>query len=168
MKLHLLDRRSAQNHSFTVTRNRYPNFLRVWHHHPELELVLVSQSTGTRFIGDSIEKFGPGDVVLIGKDLPHMWLNDDIYFKDRSDLMAEAIAVHFKEDFLGTGIFSAPEMRHIGALLQRASQGIKFETVSSEILGKINGLTALEPFEKAIGLLQILHKLALNHDYKLL
>jgi len=133
-----------------------------------LELVLVSQSTGTRFIGDSIEKFGPGDVVLIGKDLPHMWLNDDIYFKDRSDLMAEAIAVHFKEDFLGTGIFSAPEMRHIGALLQRASQGIKFETVSSEILGKINGLTALEPFEKAIGLLQILHKLALNHDYKLL
>src|SRR5690606_38468614 len=84
MKLHLLNRSSDQNHSFTVTSNQYPNFLRVWHHHPELELVLVSQSSGTRFIGDSIEKFAPGDMVLIGKDLPHMWLNDDIYFQDRS------------------------------------------------------------------------------------
>lgn len=168
MKLHLLDRRSAQNHSFTVTRNKHPNFLRVWHHHPELELVLVSQSTGTRFIGDSIEKFGPGDVVLIGKNLPHMWLNDDIYFKGRPDLIAEAIAVHFKEDFFGAQIFSSPEMKHIGALFERASQGIKFETVSPEIREEIDRLTILEPFEKAICLVRTLHALAINHDYKLL
>src|SRR5690606_36034043 len=76
--------------------------------------------------------------------------------------------VHFKENFLGAGIFSAPEMKHIGALFERASQGIKFESLPQEILEKIHGLTTLESFEKVIGLLQILHALALNHDYRLL
>ncbi len=151
-----------------MTGNLYPNFLRVWHHHPELELVLVSQSSGTRFIGDSIEKFGPGDLVLIGKDLPHMWLNDDIYFQDLPDLIAEAVAVHFKEDFFGTQIFSTPEMKHIGALFERASQGIKFEAVGPTIIERINKLTALDLFEKAISLIEILHMLALHSDYKLL
>ena len=82
MKLHLLNRASSKDSSFTINRNRYPNFLKVWHHHPELELVLIRKSTGTRFIGDSIEKFEEGEVVLIGKNLPHMWLNDEIYFKE--------------------------------------------------------------------------------------
>ncbi len=168
MKLHFLNRSSAQNHSFTVTSNKYPNFLRVWHHHPELELVLVSQSTGTRFIGDSIEKFGPGDIVLIGKDLPHMWLNDDIYFQDRSDLMAEAIAIHFKDDFLGPKIFSVLEMKHIGALFERASLGIKFEDVEPNIIARINGLPDMENFERTIGLIEILHLLAMHKEYKLL
>ncbi|MCG2460744.1 AraC family transcriptional regulator [Flavobacteriaceae bacterium F89] len=168
MKLHLLNRRSAHNHSFKVTHNRYPNFLRIWHHHPELELVLVSKSTGTRFIGDSIEKFGPGEVVLIGKDLPHMWLNDDIYFQGKSDLTAEAVAAHFKEDFLGSQIFMVPEMKHIGALFERASQGIKFESVTPTIIERIHRLPVLENFEKAIGLLEILHLLAMHREYKLL
>jgi len=97
-----------------------------------------------------------------------MWLNDDIYFKGRPDLIAEAIAVHFKEDFFGTQIFSSPEMKHIGALFERASQGIKFETVSPEIREEIDRLTILEPFEKAICLVRTLHALAINHDYKLL
>src|SRR5690606_16606020 len=40
--------------------------------------------------------------------------------------------------------------------------------VSPETVERINKLTVLKPFEKAIGLLQILHSLALNKDYKLL
>jgi len=72
MKLHLLNRSSVVNQSLRVTHNLYPNFLRIWHYHPEFELVVILQSTGTRFIGDSIEKFEEGEVVLIGKNVPHM------------------------------------------------------------------------------------------------
>ena len=68
MKLHLLDRSTKLNNaSFSVRNNRYPNFLKIWHYHPELELVFIKKSTGTRFIGDSIEKFEEGEVVLIGE-----------------------------------------------------------------------------------------------------
>ena len=44
-----------------------------WHHHAQLELTLVAQGAGTRFIGDSITHFSAPDIVLIGSDLPHYW-----------------------------------------------------------------------------------------------
>lgn len=57
--------------------------MKVWHFHEELELVYIIKSTGTRFVGDSIEKFEAGEVVLIGKNVPHMWLNDEVYFEKK-------------------------------------------------------------------------------------
>tara|TARA_R110000868_G_scaffold157160_2_gene384294 strand:+ start:3406 stop:4272 length:867 start_codon:yes stop_codon:yes gene_type:complete len=168
MKLHLLNRASLQNSSFTVTQNSYSHFLKIWHYHPELELVYIAKSTGTRFIGDGIEKFSEGDLVLIGKNLPHMWLNDEVYFEADSDLVSEAIAIHFKEDFLGMGFFDAIEMKPISQLIKRAAQGIKFSNIDHKLIEKIQKLHTLEPFEKTIKLLEILFKLANHEEYQLL
>ncbi len=168
MKLHLLNRESSKDSSFTINQNRYPNFLKVWHHHPELELVLIRKSTGTRFIGDSIEKFEEGEVVLIGKNLPHMWLNDEIYFKERSDLIAEALGIHFTKDFLGQGFLEAPEMQSIKKLLGRAEQGIKFIDLDSFVIDQIEDLLVLANFERTLQFIGILNRLARHENYKLL
>ncbi|MBC6997278.1 AraC family transcriptional regulator [Cytophaga sp. FL35] len=168
MKLHLLDRASAKNSSFTVSMNSYPHFLKIWHHHPELELVAIKKSTGTRFIGDSIEKFVEGEVVLIGKNLPHMWLNDDVYFSDNSELTAEAIAVHFIQDFFGEGWLSTPEVQPIARLFELAQQGVKFEGLSPKTIDEIEGLLQLQGFDKAVSFVKILNKLAKHPSYTLL
>lgn len=168
MKLHLLDRSSLENRSFTVRKNQYPNFLKIWHYHPELELVSIIKSSGTRFIGDNIEKFEAGEVVLIGKELPHMWLNDDEYFEESPFLIAEAIAVHFKEDFLGKHFFQLQEMKLILEMFSSAKQGIKFINLSKEVLLSIERLTTLKGFERTISFLTILHALSKHKEYKLL
>ncbi len=168
MKLHLLNRSSKENSSFTINHNKYQHFLKIWHYHPELELVVLLKSTGTRFIGDSIAKFEEGEVVLIGKNLPHMWLNDDIYFDETSRLQTEAIAVHFDIDFLGKKLFEAPEMKTISDLFDRAQQGIQFLEVADELLEDIKRITTLGTFEKTIELLKILYSLAKHDKFKLL
>lgn len=168
MKLHLLNRASTKNSSFSVVYNSYPNFLKIWHHHPELELVVIHKSAGTRFIGDSIEKFEEGEVTLIGENVPHMWLNDEIYFDKDSDLMAVAIGVHFRRDFLGDRFFDAPEMQSIAKLIEGAKQGVKFINVDQGLIRSIESLLTLGGFEKTMKFLEILNLLAKHENYRLL
>ncbi len=168
MKLHLLNRASSKDSSFSVAYNRYPNFLKIWHHHPELELVVIQKSTGTRFIGDSIEKFGEGEVILIGAHLPHMWLNDEIYFDPDSHLIAEALGIHFRRDFLGGQFFDTPEMQSISKLIERARQGIKFIDVDPDLIRSIEDLANVEGFEKTMQFLNTLFLLAKHKNFRLL
>lgn len=168
MKLHVLNRSSTGNSSFTAKINKRRFFLKVWHSHPELELTTILKSNGAFFIGDSIEKFTVGDMVLIGKNLPHMLLNDEDYFKKNSKLYAEALAVHFKEDFLGTSFFRTPEMSHLFELFERARFGIKFLNIDKNIIEDVQSLLHLKGFEKSIKFLKILNELAKHKSYKLL
>lgn len=169
MKLHLLNRSSTTaDRSLKVSHNLYKNFLRVWHFHPEFELVTILRSSGMRFVGDNIERFDSGDVVLLGKDVPHMWLNDDSYFEENSTLRAEAIAVHFEKEFLGKGFLEIPEMHPLSNLFTLAERGIKFLQVKEPVLNEFKILPNLDPTAQVIKIIEILSHLAKHKDYKLL
>ncbi len=168
MKLHLLNKTKFDNTSFSVGINEYSHFLKLWHYHPELELVVVLKSTGTSFIGDSIAKFEEGDVVLIGKNLPHKWLNEDVYFSKNSLLTAKAVAVHFQEDFLGDIFHRAPEMKPIGELIARASRGIRFIAIEDALKDKIINLNQSSVFERTVQFVEILHELSHHATYDVL
>lgn len=168
MKLHLLDRASTDYNSFKVQQNRYPHFLKMWHYHPELELVHIVKSSGAHFIGDNIERFEGGEVILIGKNVPHMWLNDDKYFSSPSENSAEAFSVHFKKDFLGDRFLLAPEVKKIGVLLEKAGRGIKFNNLENKVIEDFKGLIDLQPFKRMIRFIEILQILADHKDYKVL
>lgn len=171
MKLHFLDRTNTQLNSFSVTRNRHPHFLKVWHYHPELELVIILQSTGTRFVGDSIERFEKGDVVLIGADLPHMWMNDELYFSKDSQLYADAISIHFRQDFLGEPFINSFEMKPLKELMQRAALGICFSQLAVKTISQFKSLaedTGISSLEKTLSLLSVLSQLSSHQHYKTL
>ncbi|MFH5832207.1 AraC family transcriptional regulator [Halalkalibaculum sp. DA3122] len=168
MEAELLKRSIHHNRSFVVENHSYKNFLKVWHYHPETELVIILESSGTRFVGDSIERFKPGEIVLIGESLPHLWLNDDKYFEEDSDLQAKANVIRFNKQF-ETGLLSIPEMRPILNLFGRSKHGIKFEGTSNpKIRELVNSLFDLHGLKKVKVLLDILEYLALQEEYSIL
>lgn len=165
----LLDRSNTQGQVFVTRRNRYNHFLKIWHYHPELELVVIQESTGTRFVGDSIEKFNEGEVVLLGKDLPHMWLNDPPYFQKNSGLFADALCIHFKDDFLGNDFFKLATTEHLFQLFQMANRGIKFLDLDFPIVDHIKAIKeATNDFNGLMQLLQLLDQLARHKKIELL
>jgi len=168
MILHLVNREGVSNRSFGVEKHSFSHFLKMWHYHPELELIYSIKGKGTRFVGDSIEEFKNGDVVLIGKNLAHMWLSDKEYFEENSKLKSESIVFHFKEEFMGVSSFEFPEAYSILQLFDRAKYGIKFLNPGKKLMKKIEKILTKKGFERTLILLQILHILSEHDDYELL
>ena len=48
-----------------------PHFKVPWHFHPEIEILFVFKSSGTSYIGDSINSFNKGAISIIGENVPH-------------------------------------------------------------------------------------------------
>lgn len=169
MKAQLLNKFLEKTGSLALVKHSFKNFLKVWHYHPELELVVILESTGMRFVGDGIEKFKAGEIILIGKNLPHLWLNDKIYFAENNHaLRATAHVIHFSENF-AAGLFHIPEMASINGLLKRANQGIQFQDKSNNyVIKKINAMFHMSECEKIIAFIDILKCLSEQKKYRLL
>ncbi|TMU50735.1 AraC family transcriptional regulator [Flagellimonas algicola] len=58
---------------FNIEKPRFEPF---WHFHPETEITLIVEGQGIRYVGDSIQPFQSGDLVMVGPDLPHHWVSD--------------------------------------------------------------------------------------------
>lgn len=149
--------------SFSFQHYSAAHFYNYWHYHPELELVLIREGYGTRMIGDNIEPFKSGELVLIGANLPHLWRSDNACHH------SESISIHLLEHFAGKDFISMPEMRNIRNLFQRAQHGIIFEPRVSAVVSEM----LLEVYEKKeedrlIQLLSLFKILAESTDTRLL
>src|SRR5882724_9751483 len=95
-----------------------------WHFHPEFELTLILDSSGQRLVGNSIADYGPGDLVLLGPNLPHSWRSGPV--KCRTRKIHRAIVTQFRGDFLGERFLSLEEVRPVARLLKRSAAGLEF------------------------------------------
>ncbi len=133
------------------------------HFHPELEITLILESSGKRFIGDSIEHFESGDLVLVGENLPHFWCNDENF---SNDSYSHAIVVHFERFFLGENFFKSIGAEHINNLLSNSNRGICIKNPTKEVVKeKLMKMLCLNTFEKTLLLLVILDIIAKSTDF---
>jgi len=121
-KLLKVPRTPAQ--SFSVREDRDPYINNRWHYHAEVELICFHQGSGTQFVGDDIKRFQPGDIILVGSNLPHYWRYDDAYFRETGPRPVHSTVIHFSEDFWGDAFLELPETKPIRDLLERARRGI--------------------------------------------
>lgn len=145
-------------------------FFPSWHFHPEFEIMLVIQGKGIRFVGDSMERFQPGDLVFLGKGIPHFYRSDDEYYQRTSAENSRALVLYFCEDFLGESIWDLPDISHLKKLVSNSSRGVKFEGPVKERM--INQLMKLDDgrdsLAKVIDLLTILQTMAEAKEFTLL
>ena len=154
--------------SFVAKELELPRFDSDFHFHAEFELKYVVLSKGKRFVGDSVENFQEGDLVLLGPNIPHYWKNDPAYF-ETDELKASAYLVMFSEDFLGKDFFHIPEMQPIKELLSKAYGGVCFKnTVEYGIPEKMRQMIYSDGPSKIIRFLDILFELAKAEIHPLL
>jgi hypothetical protein len=86
---------------------------------------MVKESHGKRIIGDKIEAFKEDDMVFIGENLPHVWLNDETYYNGQQNHKAKAIVVYFNKNLFGSDFYELDEASNIKALFEKAKEVLK-------------------------------------------
>lgn len=138
--------------------NYYPT---PWHFHPEYEIVLVTESTGTRFIGDNISNFRQGNLAFIGPNLPHLYRNDSNYYEAKSLLRAKSIVVHFSKNTFAALLSSMPETKQLNELFRKSVFGLDIKGETNRAVSIcLHELIMLDGLPKLIKLLEILNLLA--------
>lgn len=94
-----------------------------WHYHDEYELVFMHTSSGERYVGDSINPYSAGDLVLLGSKLPHIWINQ---LEEGKANRAAFTVLHLKPQFVHNSFFELPLMEEVKNLFKNASRGIRF------------------------------------------
>ena len=152
--------------SFIFYEEELPHFTVPWHYHPEIEILLVVKSTGTSYIGDSINPFCPGDVCLIGEDLPHWWKSDKEYMQDGSNLHVKAHVIQFRKDIFESQFMPLPEMAPVRQLIERSQRGIRFLNKSrTKISRMIRKILKEDGLKRIAGLLLLLEVMANEKEY---
>lgn len=137
-----------------------PSFPFNWHNHREHEITLIRRGHGRRFVGDSVESYQPGDLVLVGAELPHTWQSDDLPAGPH-----EAVCVQLCPDFLGPELVRRPEFAAVGRVLDDAAHGLAFpDPVAHTVADLTADLGAMPPDVRTITLLSVLVTLARSHE----
>ncbi len=163
MKAHLKEITTSPNSSLKVKVFEGEAFEPLWHFHSQYELTYMISSTGIRYVGDSMDTFQRGDLVLVGKNLPHSWKT----ISAKNDHV-KCVIVQWDETLLESWL-TRPEFISIQYLLDKSLRGISFDYNTSVALERLFiSLIELDPFEKLITFLRVLNVLATKAEIKLL
>ena len=110
------------------------------HRHSHAELTWIERGRGLRWVGDSVEPFGDGDVVLLGAEVPHVWLTQE----PGAPLSCVATVLQFPANWAAaTGL---PELHRLQALMPRAAHGLAVEGEARRgvqaLMGRLAGADA--------------------------
>lgn len=122
----------------------WPHPLARWHYHPEAEIHLIRESSGTVMIGDYVGPFEPGHLSLIGSFLPHNWISH----LDHAETVRRRDAVlQLDQDRFFAAADTLPELESLRPLLDDAARGIEFGGRTA-----VEGAAAVEAVQDTFGL----------------
>lgn len=132
-----------------------------YHYHPEYELTFIEASHGRRYVGGSVEAYGPGDLLLVGPGVSHVYVRQQSKGEPEAASASSSIVLQFRPESLGEVLWLRPEMRPIRLLLDHALAGLHFSgPVVADIGRKMDELCTAKGARRILYLLDVLDRLS--------
>lgn len=139
----------------------YPHFTYPWHFHSQYEMIYVKEGYGLCFVGDCIQRYSAGDLILFGPNLPHYMRSDDLFHSAESTKRVQGTIIQFEQNLMQHSLNHYPQFLQLKLFLEESKRGLLFPRKSiGGICQKISGFPHLRGFRQIIVLLEILHELA--------
>ncbi|MEO6456327.1 MAG: AraC family transcriptional regulator [Ginsengibacter sp.] len=131
------------------------------HYHDEMELNFILNAKGAkRVIGDHMQEIGDMELVLVGSNLPHVWLTNKCKSKEIKE-----ITVQFHKDLLDEKFLRRNQLTFIRGMFEKSARGILFsaETIQ-QITPRLTLLSQKQGFDSVLELISILHDLSTSRN----
>jgi AraC-like DNA-binding protein len=114
-----------------------------WHYHQEYELSFITEGSGKRIVGDSIEEFFPGDLIFIGPKIPHVWFSHGTQPRQHSGRTLESVYLLFNSEVLPEPLVQLPEFNHVRKAIRHSERGIR---ITGDTLNEVSRLMLQLPY----------------------
>src|SRR5690606_41215899 len=105
--------------AFIYQVDKEPSFYNKLHQHEEIQLSYILKGEGTLSVGDSINYYKPGDVLVIGSQVPHVFQSDQ-----EQHQQSHMVSLFFTDTRFGKTLFELEELMELQGVSIRSKQGI--------------------------------------------
>lgn len=123
------------------------------HQHEEIQLSYIMEGEGTLIVGDTINYYKQGDVLIIGSNLPHVF-KSDIEASEKSHMLS----LFFTKDSFGVDFFELEELTELASFFKRSAHGFKITPKDKILMELFLKLKTSSKLERFIVLLKLLKK----------
>lgn len=158
-----------EEHPIIARYYDYEHFLYPWHFHGEYEIIYIREGRGERFVADSMEVYMPGDVLLLGHNVPHYMKSAEEYYLGDATKRVKGVVIQFANDYMSHAINHYADLSPIKTLLEKSKRGIHFPSSGNkDIIEYIEALPRYKDVERIVHLLFLLDKMAKSKNKRLL
>jgi AraC-like DNA-binding protein len=133
-----------------------PYFYDKLHQHPEIQLSCILSGEGKLIVGDYIGRFEPGDIFLLGRNVPHVFRSDDVYYQPKSQKQSHSIIVFFDLHAFGNEFWTSEELQEAKDFFEHLNGCYRVQVANQEsFVQQIQQLQHKEKLDKVLGALQL-------------
>lgn len=140
--------------SFVFQIDKESVFYDKLHQHEEIQFSYIVKGSGTLVVGDTVNYYSKGDVLVIGSNLPHVFKSDR-YIEEVSHMLS----LFFTKDSFGKEFFELEELKSLQHFFKLSSHGFKVTSNKDSfesLFLKLEDASSLERFLILIQLMNLI------------
>ncbi|MGB0891569.1 MAG: AraC family transcriptional regulator, partial [Flavobacteriaceae bacterium] len=141
----------AQNLGLIYQEDKAAYFYDKLHQHQDIQLCTIIKGEGTLIVGDTINDYKSGDVLVIGSDLPHVFKSDTSTIEE-----SFMISLFFTEESFGKDFFKLDDFKELNSFFKKSLSGFKLLSNQQKVQELFLNLQKASNLERFIGLFDIL------------
>ena len=130
------------------------------HQHEEIQISYIVSGEGSLIIGDTINRYQGGDILVIDGNLPHVFKSDI-----SEEKASQMLSLFFTKESFGSNFFQLSEMAELSLFFKRCKHGFKITSKQRQIRDLFVKLEIASKLHQFLILIEIL-KLASTATYK--
>jgi AraC-like DNA-binding protein len=122
------------------------------HQHEEIQISYIYKGSGTLLVGDSINDYKEGDILVIGENIPHV-------FRSNTSASPESVmlTLFFTKTSFGKDFFSLNDMSSVDDFFKESEYGMKILSNQNKIINQFHKLKNQNKLQRIATFLKILN-----------